>query len=80
MTRACHINKGKNNMKTNNFVCAICGKSFKTIASLSKHIKIHNISKEEYYKKYILKSDNIICPYCKQHSLKFHDISNGYYN
>ena len=39
----------------NIFICKICNKEFNSIHALSLHLKLHNISAEEYYKKYLLK-------------------------
>ena len=60
-------------------VCAICGKQFNSVRSLCKHLKTHNISKEEYFLKYIDTNCSIKCPYCNVKNKKFHSLTTGYY-
>ena len=44
--------------------CKICNMQFLSLWKLSFHLKEHNISKEDYYKKYIANDEN--CDKCKQ--------------
>ena len=71
-----HINKG-----TANFECKICSSLFIRPESLSKHISdLHKeTSSEEYYKKYVIKTDspNGNCLQCGK-QLKFISIAKGY--
>jgi hypothetical protein len=54
------------NNQENKIECKICEREFKYLKFLSKHIKYHNISSEEYYNKYLKKSDlDGICLTCK---------------
>ena len=51
----------------NNIICQICKKEFKTLQSLGSHTtQLHKITKEEYYKQYILTLPNFIssCKNC----------------
>lgn len=41
--------------------CKICGREFKSIKGLSQHILKHNMSSNEYFDKYIKKSNDGIC-------------------
>lgn len=44
--------------------CKICNMQFLSLWKLSFHLKEHNISKEDYYKKYIANDEN--CDKCKE--------------
>lgn len=57
-------------------ICSICGKSFKTNHGLTLHLHQHDISKEEYYHKYIDSSDHK-CKYCSKKA-KFINLEKGY--
>lgn len=61
--------------------CKICGDRFVNERSLSKHLgdKHKEITKEEYYKKYIMKEDDSDghCLWCRK-ELKFISITEGY--
>ena len=48
------------NFTDNNYICKICNNEFHSNKRLFHHIKEHNISNEDYVKKYIL-LDNILC-------------------
>lgn len=48
------------NLTDNNHNCKVCNKEFHSNKRLFHHIKEHNISNDEYVKKYIL-LDNILC-------------------
>ena len=62
-----------------NTTCAICGKQFKSVNILSRHLKTHNISTEEYFLKYIDMNYDIKCPFCNVKNKKFHSLIYGYY-
>ena len=62
-----------------NTTCAICGKQFKSVNILSRHLKTHNISAEEYFLKYIDMNCHIKCPFCNVKNKKFHSLAYGYY-
>ena len=56
--------------------CEICGKEFKNLFGLSKHIvKIHNVNSEDYYLKYI--GSKKYCLTCNKET-KFKNIIYGY--
>ena len=55
-------------------ICNICNKEFK---SISRHIKLHNITAKEYYDRYIKKIDEGICPVCEKET-PFLSFSKGY--
>lgn len=63
------------------FKCELCDKEFEYCSALSNHISYHHkqITKEEYYKQYIMKStdSNGICPVCGKNT-KFLGLSCGY--
>lgn len=63
------------------YKCEICNKEFEYCSTLSNHISRHHkqITKEEYYKQYIMKStdSNGICPVCGKNT-KFLGLSYGY--
>ena len=58
--------------------CELCKKECKNIQNLSKHIGLNhkNISKQEYYDKYLKTQNDGICPICNKLT-KFKDL-NGY--
>ena len=58
--------------------CQICGKEYSTLHSLTIHIRIHNISVQNYYNKYISKSDPPLCSVCNKVS-PFKSITEGYW-
>ena len=61
-------------------ICQICKKEFKSFQSLGSHTtQFHKISKEEYYKNYILYLPNFIskCKNCNN-STKFISLIKGY--
>lgn len=62
----------------NIFICKICNKEFNSIHALSLHLKLHNISAEEYYKKYLLKPGEGLCKVCGKPT-KYHSLSKGFY-
>ena len=62
----------------NVFICKICNKEFNSIHALSLHLKLHNISAEEYYKKYLLKPGEGLCKVCGKPT-KYHSLSKGFY-
>lgn len=56
--------------------CEICGKEYKNLFGLSKHIgKIHNVSSEEYYLKYL--GEKRKCEFCGKET-KFKNLVVGY--
>jgi hypothetical protein len=57
--------------------CEICKKEFKNIKSIANHIKIHNLSSNEYYDIYLKKENEGICLICHNKTL-FKNIINGY--
>lgn len=58
--------------------CEICGKEFKNIGLLGRHIRFCKITSKEYYDKYIKKDDEGICPVCGEET-KFQSLTKGYY-
>jgi len=46
------------------FTCQICQKEYPTLSHLSKHINNHQITKKEYYDRYLKKDGEGICPEC----------------
>ena len=62
----------------NIFICKICNKEFNSVHALSLHLKLHNISAEEYYKKYLLKPGEGTCKVCGKPT-KYHSLSKGFY-
>jgi hypothetical protein len=62
--------------------CEICQKEYKDFNALSNHItSVHkDITKKEYYLKYINKDENfsIICPYCNVKEKKFESLPKGF--
>lgn len=63
------------------FICKICGKSHKNIQSLSKHLsdKHKEITKKDYYDKYLKKENEGKCKYCNKNT-RFVNLSVGYSN
>ena len=59
--------------------CKLCNKNFDTIVGLSVHLsKEHkDVSKQDYYDKYLKKKDDGKCYFCGDDTT-FKDISNGY--
>lgn len=62
----------------NIFICKICNKEFNSIHALSLHLKLHKISAEDYYKKYLLKPGEGFCKVCGKPT-KYHSLSTGFY-
>lgn len=62
----------------NIFICKICNKEFNSLKALTLHLKLHNISSEEYYKKFLLKPNEGFCKICGKPT-KYHSISTGFY-
>ena len=65
-------------LMNNIFICKICNKEFNSIHALSLHLKLHNISAKEYYKKYLLKPGEGLCKVCGKPT-KYHSLSKGFY-
>lgn len=59
------------------YICKICSINFKTNWALSKHIKIHNITKKDYYDTYIKTPDEGFCKFCGKPTEFINKISNG---
>jgi hypothetical protein len=59
-------------------ICLECQKEYKTLFSLSKHIKEH-YPKKQYYDKFYLKDNENICKICGKEN-KFINFLNGYTN
>jgi len=57
--------------------CEICGRYFKSFKSLSAHIRVHKITSEEYYLKYINSKGK--CKTCESDT-KFISVEDGYTN
>lgn len=60
--------------------CLVCGLEVKNNISLISHLKIHRLTSEKYYLKYILKQETP--PKCKECGINFvsyKDIKSGYY-
>ena len=58
--------------------CQICGKEYKSIQPLSKHItSFHNMSKQLYYDKYMKQLNEGICPVCNRPT-NFYGMNRGY--
>ena len=58
-------------------ICQICGKEYKSIQSLSKHLNKHNIDKQAYYDMYFKKPNESICKCCGKRTY-FHGMGKGY--
>lgn len=66
-------------INTFKMICKICNEMFSTSNMLSRHIsKVHNISKQEYYDKYLKTDTDGICLNCGKHT-KFKNITSGYF-
>lgn len=63
------------------FICKICGKKYKNLQSLSKHLsdKHKEITKKDYYDKYMKKENEGKCKYCNKNT-RFINLSEGYSN
>lgn len=63
------------------FICKICGKEYKNLQSLSKHLsdKHKEITKKDYYDKYMKKENEGKCKYCNKNT-RFINLSEGYSN
>lgn len=60
----------------NKINCKICNKQFENVRNLSSHLKKHNIQKEEYYKKYLLKNEyEGMCLECGKNHIKLIDLT-----
>jgi len=46
-------------------ICQICNRECNKLSGLSRHLKIHNISAQEYYDQYMLSDKNNICRICE---------------
>jgi hypothetical protein len=46
------------------YTCEICNQKFKSLKSVSIHIGKHNITKQNYYDKFIKKEDEGNCLFC----------------
>ena len=58
--------------------CELCGKELKSFIALSQHItKFHKITTENYYKQFLMKSNEGFCEQCHKPT-KFKNISLGY--
>ena len=59
--------------------CEICDKECKDVRMLSQHLSIYHkeISKENYYRQYMMSSNDGICPVCGK-STTFLNLSSGY--
>lgn len=56
-----------------NYSCKICGVVANNACSLTKHIKrVHALSNNEYYDKFIDPTNDHICPICKLNKRKWH--------
>jgi len=61
------------------FVCELCEKAYQKKENLSRHISLcHNISKKEYYDKFIKEENEEICPICKNINLYSNRWDRGY--
>ncbi len=57
--------------------CEICNKEFKNLNGISKHIKIHNISFQTYYDKFLKKEGEGYCKECNKET-EFISLGQGY--
>ena len=57
--------------KNNKNQCQECGKKFDSLISLSRHIKIHNFTKQEYYDKFFKTIDEEFVLYLKKKQILF---------
>lgn len=64
-----------------NITCKECGDHMSSARKLSRHVDlVHNMSREEYYAKHLLKEDNLLCPVCGENERKFRDMRKGFAN
>lgn len=61
------------------YTCKICGSLFKNSRSITNHLKLHKISNENYYRKYMLKQNEGFCLTCGKPT-NFKSIEHGYFN
>ena len=63
------------------FECQFCNKKYKKLKNLSYHLNYFhkNISKKQYYDKYINPDEDKKCPICKG-DRKFISLSSGYFD
>jgi|15BtaG_2_1085339.scaffolds.fasta_scaffold04452_2 hypothetical protein len=61
----------------NKLKCQICEKECKTSSGFGLHIKLHNITSEEYYYKYLYTGNEPMCKLCSNKT-KFENFSKGY--
>lgn len=59
-------------------ICEICRKELKNLNSLSKHIKIHNLTNKEYYDKYLKRKNEEVCKECGKIHNKYIGFNEGY--
>lgn len=64
-------------MDENAIICKICGKEFKSLMSLSRHLRFDSISSKDYYDKYFKTENEGKCLCCNK-STKFINIKLGY--
>jgi hypothetical protein len=57
--------------------CHICKNKFKSLKALSSHIRVHDITKENYYKRYLKVEEEGIC-YCGLNT-NFISLTSGYH-
>jgi hypothetical protein len=57
--------------------CKICGKDFKDYRGIAGHLKLHKITAQEYYDKFLRKEAEGICPICGRET-SFRNINKGY--
>lgn len=61
------------------FVCEECEKPFYSIKGLSSHIRMHNLSKQEYFDKWLKDETDGKCKICQVYT-PFKSLSTGYKN
>jgi len=64
--------------KNNKKQCQLCGDVFKNYISISRHLRIHNITSKEYYDKFFKSLSEDICPISNLET-SFDSIERGYF-
>lgn len=62
-----------------NYTCKICGDFCKNSRSFTNHLRKHKVSNENYYRQFILKTNEDKCLVCNK-TTNFKSIEHGYFN